>query len=142
MLRHKPVRLLLAVPAVSTMLFIGLDIWFGWDANRLAGNHSSSDVCVTFPLSSPVQDRCESRSRAAFAASAGATALALLIAAYLALNWLTKRVWSGQLPFLTGCRWGYRIALGASAVAWIVFMAVLYPMAFLLTFMRFLGVYW
>jgi hypothetical protein len=142
MLFPKPIRLMLAVPAVCTVLFIGLDFWYDSDANRLAGNPNTSDVCFTYPLRRPVQDRCESRSRAAFAASVGAAVLALLVAAYLALNWITARVWSGRLSFLTGCRWGYGIALGASAVAWITFVAVLYPMAFLLTFIRLLGSYW
>ena len=142
MLPPKPIRLVLAVPAACVLLFLGLDIWYSLEANRLAGDATTSDVCSTRPLRRPVLERCESRSRAAFAASASAAALALLVATYLALNWLTVRVWSGRLPFLTGCRWGYRIALGASAAAWIIFMAVLYPMAFLLTFMRFLGSYW
>jgi len=142
MLVPKPIRLLLAVPAACILLFLGLDIWYSLDANRLAGDPNARDVCSTYPLQRPVRDRCESRSRAAFAASASVTVLAMLGAAHFAVNWLTARVWSGRLPFLTGCRWGYRIALGASAAAWIIFMAVLYPMAFLLTFMRFLGSYW
>src|SRR5271165_1577999 len=130
----KPIRLLLAVPAACLLLFLGLYIWYGVEAHRLAHDPNSPDVCSAYPLLRPVRDRCVSQSRAAFAAWASATVLALLAAAYLAVSWLTALVWSGRVPFLTGSQWGYRIALGASAAAWIIFMAVLYPMAFLLTF--------
>ena len=84
----------------------------------------------------------ESNPCAAFAAFASAAVLVLLVAAYFAVNSVTARVWSGRLPFLTGCRLGYRIVLAASAGAWVIFISVLYPMVFLLTFSRFLGWYW
>jgi hypothetical protein len=71
-----------------------------------------------------------------------AAVLVLLVAAYLAVNSVTARVWSGRLPFLTGCRQGYRIVLAASVAAWMIFISVLYPMTYLLTFSRFLGWYW
>ena len=138
----KPILRLFAIPAVCLLLFLGLETWYQHEADRLAGSSDVPNVCSTYPVSQPVQDRCDSRARAAFAASASAAVLVLLIAVYLAINVLTARVWLGRLPFLTGCRWGYRIALWASAVAWIVFAAVLYPMTFLLTFMRFGGWYW
>lgn len=138
----KAIRRLFAVPAACLFLFLGLDLWFGVDAARRAGNPlHEGDVCSADPLSRPVRERCESQSRAVFAASASAASLVLLVAAYLAVNWLTARVWSGRLPFMTGCLWGYRIALGASAAALAVFVALLYPMAFVLTFMRLLGFY-
>jgi len=66
----------------------------------------------------------------------------LLVGTYLALNWLTVRV-VGSVAFLTGCRWGYRIALGASAAAWIIFNGrAITRWRFLLTFMRFLELVW
>lgn len=111
------------------LLFIGLDVWYNSEANRLAGNPNTPEVCSTYSLPRPVRDRCDTRSRSAFAASASAAVLALLVAAYLSVNWVTAGVWSGRLSFITGCRWEYRIALGASAAAWIIFVAVLYPLA-------------
>jgi hypothetical protein len=85
----KPIRLLLAVPAACMLLFLGLDIWYGTEAHRLSSDPTTSDVCSTNPLSRAVRDRCDSQSRAAFAACASAALLALLAAAYLAVSGLT-----------------------------------------------------
>ena len=38
MLPPKPIRLVLAVPAACVLLFLGLDIWYSLEANRLAGD--------------------------------------------------------------------------------------------------------
>jgi len=55
MLPPKPIQVLLLVPVACMLLFGGLDVWYGSEANRLAGNPNTADVCSTYSL--PV--RCE-----------------------------------------------------------------------------------